>query len=625
MAACLLFVLLLPWAAFAQQAVGVITGVQGRVELSRRPAPTPVALQVRDDLFLRDIIDTYEESIARVLFGGQSTVTVRELTRFEVRAELLPTGATRTTYDLKEGKIRVDAARELMQPGDLIEVRTPNALATVRGTILIAEYISRLGRSFFMCLGGTCRIAIRGLTPFTLVPNKSVTVTGTEETGIQPEPVQSVTPDEAARAQEGLEMTRSHTAEAGRGDIAEAQMKTAVQLVETINGTVAPAVVTVPLEPEDAAGKIIESTQDQQSTDAVDPEDVIPPEPVPPPALEPPDTPDVLISGTTVTPEDAFGFSITGDTIVLDPGETLKTFSGPSTRSGTSPVVQISGATVTQPGSGLIEVEPGANATLAGQLLEATNSNLSTGGSLLLVEGALKGTGTAPFIQIDPTTITTGGVGLLTTFDEDPPGSVPVDGLTFEGVTYGFTVGGVSSTDATFGGLGPGQTLFVQDPSLEGNASGVLTLDFTSPVSHLGFGLDRNISSPLTPGSNVTLTAADGSVIGTFDLNTATFEGLFVYDGSPASRAVVTFPSAATAPRFALDNLAIIGGGLISLEGPGAGLSVAGPLLQAQNLSLTSSAPLLSLTGGPSLTTGGPSLELVNSDLNLGVLAYFAG
>ncbi|MEE9521809.1 MAG: FecR domain-containing protein, partial [candidate division NC10 bacterium] len=449
MAACFLFVVLLPLPAFAQQVVGVVTGVQGRVELTRRPTPTPVALQRRDDLFIRDVIDTYEEAIARMLFGGQSTVTVRELTRFEVRAELLPTGARRTTYDLKEGKIRVDAARELMRPGDLIEVRTPNALATVRGTILIAEYISRLGRSFFMCLGGTCRIAIRGLTPFTLVPNKSVTVTGTEETGIQAGPVQSVTPAEAAGAQEGLEMTRSDTAEAGRGDILDTQMETAVQLVEAINGTVAPATVTVPLEPENAASDVIvapvqvgDGSEEEElillaaaAQEAQEAQDAQQPPAPEPPAPEPPDTPDVLISGTTATPADAFEFSIEDSTIVLAPGETLKTFSGTSSRSGTSPVVQISDATVTQPGSGLIEVEPGADATLAGQLLEVTNSNLSTGGNLLLVEGALKSTGTAPFIQIDPTTITTGGVGSLTTFDETPPGFVSVDGLTFEGVT----------------------------------------------------------------------------------------------------------------------------------------------------------------------------------------------
>ena len=60
-------------------------------------------------------------------------------------------------------------------------------------------------------------------------------------------------------------------------------------------------------------------------------------------------------------------------------------------------------------------------------------------------------------------------------FDEVP--FQPVDGLDVSGVTFGFQIGGVPSTDAHYNAFGPGTTTFVQDPSLEGNAAGVLTLD----------------------------------------------------------------------------------------------------------------------------------------------------
>ena len=63
--------------------------------------------------------------------------------------------------------------------------------------------------------------------------------------------------------------------------------------------------------------------------------------------------------------------------------------------------------------------------------------------------------------------------------------SQPVDGLSVSGVTFGFTVNGVASTDARYNAGGPGTLMFVQDPSLEGNANGVLTLHFDQPTTVL--------------------------------------------------------------------------------------------------------------------------------------------
>jgi len=67
----------------AQQAVGVVTALKGEAQLTR--AATQTALRFKDDLILRDLIDTQENSLTRVLFGGKSTVTVRELSSLEVR------------------------------------------------------------------------------------------------------------------------------------------------------------------------------------------------------------------------------------------------------------------------------------------------------------------------------------------------------------------------------------------------------------------------------------------------------------------------------------------------------------------------------------------------------------
>lgn len=119
--------------------VGVVTALTGRAQLKRPQAPQSVALKLRDNLSVRDIVETREESLTRILLLGKSTVTVRELSRFEIREEILADGAQRAVIDLAEGKMRVMVARRLMKPGDEVLIRTPNAVAGVRGSDGIIE------------------------------------------------------------------------------------------------------------------------------------------------------------------------------------------------------------------------------------------------------------------------------------------------------------------------------------------------------------------------------------------------------------------------------------------------------------------------------------------------------
>ena len=134
----------------------------------------------------------------------------------------------------------------------------------------------------------------------------------------------------------------------------------------------------------------------------------------------------------------------------------------------------------------------------------------------------------------------------------------PVNGLHFGGVTFGFSLGGSPSTDAFYGGLGPGTITFVQDPSLAGNAAGTLTLRFDQPTTVLDFGLALSTFGSLNPGARVELFNPGGHSRGTIPLNTQSLvsftEGHFSYRGGAIGSAVITFDSAA-ADRFALDNL----------------------------------------------------------------------
>ena len=71
----------------------------------------------------------------------------------------------------------------------------------------------------------------------------------------------------------------------------------------------------------------------------------------------------------------------------------------------------------------------------------------------------------------------------------------PVDGLSYMGVTFGFAIASIPSLDAEYNKGGPGSITFVQDPSLEGNAAGILTLDFATPTSMLEFGVAQHLQS----------------------------------------------------------------------------------------------------------------------------------
>jgi len=142
------------------------------------------------------------------------------------------------------------------------------------------------------------------------------------------------------------------------------------------------------------------------------------------------------------------------------------------------------------------------------------------------------------------------------TFDELP--MQPVDGLSYMGVTFGYTIGGIPSTDASYNGIGPGSLTYLQGSALEGNTQGILTLDFISPIDQLEFGVALNTYSATTPGYVVRLFDESLVSVGTFfgDTNPLILwsEDQFTYSGTPVSRAVIGF-NEQVARRFAIDNL----------------------------------------------------------------------
>ena len=110
--AMLALVALSPALAAGQPAkVGIVTTLEGNVTARRAALPRPISLKFKDDVFFHDTINTGERSLARVLLGGKSIVTIRERS-----AVTISEAPGRSFIDLQSGKVGVAVAHERMAP-----------------------------------------------------------------------------------------------------------------------------------------------------------------------------------------------------------------------------------------------------------------------------------------------------------------------------------------------------------------------------------------------------------------------------------------------------------------------------------------------------------------------------
>ena len=150
-----------PAEAAPPRAAGVATAVVGPVTLTRPFVPSH-PLKVDQGLYWRDVIETPKNATAQLLLEHKTTVTIRELSRLELREERLTTGM-RYVVELLSGKVRMSVDRALMRPGDQVQVRSRNAVASVRGTEFIVETIG--DSTTVYTLSGVVEVANRGGAP----------------------------------------------------------------------------------------------------------------------------------------------------------------------------------------------------------------------------------------------------------------------------------------------------------------------------------------------------------------------------------------------------------------------------------------------------------------------------
>ena len=208
------FVAATPATAFAQLTkAGVVTTLLGTATVSRASLSQPLPLKFKDDVFVQDRVITGDDSVARILLGGKAIVTVRErssLTITEVPGV--------STVNVGVGRAAIAVAKERMKPGETVEIRTPNAVAGIRGTIVIVEVDQTTAQAvpspaafttrFTVITGEVLVRQLQGDQPFgsgvTLGPNQQARFTG-----VAPPVTRSLTLSEAGQLSNSFKATKT--------------------------------------------------------------------------------------------------------------------------------------------------------------------------------------------------------------------------------------------------------------------------------------------------------------------------------------------------------------------------------------------------------------------------------
>jgi hypothetical protein len=153
-----------PVTAQTSEAVGVVTTMDGRANVARPALTVPLALKFKDDVFGRDRISTQESSLVRVLLGGKAILTVRELSQVTISEE-----PGRAVVTLPDGKVVLAVAKQRLRPGESIEIRTPNAVAAVRGSSMAVTHVAASADTIAICGSGDCTYQF-GTGPTNVLP-----------------------------------------------------------------------------------------------------------------------------------------------------------------------------------------------------------------------------------------------------------------------------------------------------------------------------------------------------------------------------------------------------------------------------------------------------------------------
>ncbi len=559
--------------------VGVVTTLAGQATVARAALASPVPLRFKDDVFLRDRIATAERSVVRVLLGGKALVTVRELSTLTVTED---TG--RSTVDLTAGKIAMGVLRQRMRPGEVIEIRTPNAIAAIRGTVLVVELIPEPGGTPGAPRYTTKVHVLHGL----------VDVSDPKNPGAPP-------------AQVGAMQSWSRTG----SDTSSLVPLTAAAAQQVFVGLhAAPQIAESPHE-------FIQHVTAREQAKAVAVAEFLAPE-----AAGAGAGGDSAAPAGMSSPTAPVGSGITDAPVI--PVVSSTSASAPAGGGAASPptgLAQIiyNGQTVTSPGS-LYTLSGSQQDSLAVPILEAAGSSLSIAQQLVQISGAAAFTssGSTPLLYLDPTTLT--ATSLLSL---DGGATASLAGALFQDVDGALTLR-ADFLRLTGSGrlLGTGAAALVDLAGTRAAAAGSVlamsnsaVLDLISASAPL---LSMTRSAALATGSNLADISGGATVrlgqLAALTGSTLTVQGHALSLAGSATMTVrgdlfrLAGGSAMTITNGALLSLSgssilNVAGALVNFIGTGNSLSITNNLCAAGGCTLVGNIPVL-VTGGATLSLG---------------------
>jgi hypothetical protein len=567
--------------------VGVVTTLAGQATVARAALASPVPLRFKDDVFLRDRIATAERSVVRVLLGGKALVTVRELSTLTVTED---TG--RSTVDLTAGKIAMGVLRQRMRPGEVIEIRTPNAIAAIRGTVLVVELIPEPGGTPGAPRYTTKVHVLHGL----------VDVSDPKNPGAPP-------------AQVGAMQSWSRTG----SDTSSLVPLTAAAAQQVFVGLhAAPQIAESPHE-------FIQHVTAREQAKAVAVAEFLAPEAsgagaggdsAAPAGMSSPTAP--VGSGITDAPVIPVVSSTNASAPPAGGAASPPTGSAASPPTGQAQIIY-NGQTVTSPGS-LYTLSGSQQDSLAVPILEAAGSSLSIAQQLVQISGAAAFTssGSTPLLYLDPTTLT--ATSLLSL---DGGATASLAGALFQDVDGALTLR-ADFLRLTGSGrlLGTGAAALVDLAGTRAAAAGSVlamsnsaVLDLISASAPL---LSMTRSAALATGSNLADISGGATVrlgqLAALTGSTLTVQGHALSLAGSATMTVrgdlfrLAGGSAMTITNGALLSLSgssilNVAGALVNFIGTGNSLSITNNLCAAGGCTLVGNIPVL-VTGGATLSLG---------------------
>jgi hypothetical protein len=178
---------------------GVVTLLDGNAVARRVAVPDAIPLKIDDDLFLQDTITTGDGARMDMVLDSKVLVSMPERTVVTI-SEV----SGRGTLDLGAGQLTLNARGDRPQSGQALEIRTPNAVAILRGSARLRvetaslTHQSRTAITHIDVLDGSISVAInvdfgnqllyRGATPapIDLGANQGLTITGEVPGAIRP-------------------------------------------------------------------------------------------------------------------------------------------------------------------------------------------------------------------------------------------------------------------------------------------------------------------------------------------------------------------------------------------------------------------------------------------------------